>query len=124
MLSKEIISTIRSYQETLRSQANKGFEARLASGLAREMANTFDVLLGDAENAKPAKKLQVTHVSGDDWEGIYIDGKLVEEGHNVQLRDFAKHVGITLQEIEADLEWLEDEGSLPEVLLDVKVATR
>ena len=119
MLSKEIINTIRSYQETLRNQANKGFEARLASGLAREMANTFDVLLSETENAK---KLQVTRVSGGDWEGIYIDGKLVEEDHNVQLRDFAKHVGITLQEIEADLEWLEDEGSLPEVLLDVKVA--
>src|SRR6185437_11141463 len=103
MLSKEIINTIRSYQETLRSQANKGFEARLASGLAREMANTFDVLLSKTEteidNAKPAKKLQVTHVSGDDWAGLYIDGKLVDEGHEVRLRDFAKYVGITIQEI-------------------------
>ena len=124
MLSKEIIGTIRSYQETLRSQANKGFEARLASGLAREMANTFDLLLGETGNAKPAQKPEVTLVRSDDWEGLYIDGKLAVEASSIQYREFAAKADVNLKEVWANEDWLIDLGNFPENIKDVKVAKR
>lgn len=50
MLTKEFIATIRGYQATLRRQADQGFQASLAAGLAREMANNLEVLLGEVDN--------------------------------------------------------------------------
>ncbi len=63
---------------------------------------------------------RVTFVDGDDWEGLYIDGKLVEEHHHVRLEDIFKHLGIEATFIFPDQQWLEERGNLPENLEDVK----
>ena len=38
-------------------------------------------------------KKSVAVVEGDDWSGIYVDGKLVSEGHSVHWRYFAEAIG-------------------------------
>lgn len=67
---------------------------------------------------------EVVRVSVDDWEGVYLDGKLVAENHSLRasdiLRIFAKLGLITYMAREGDSEWLEEEGRLPELLAEVK----
>lgn len=65
---------------------------------------------------------EITIVSGDDWQGLYVDGKLVDEGHSIQLDTFARIMGIDLNEKEADFDWLEKEGRMPDNLSEVKFA--
>lgn len=55
-----------------------------------------------------------------DWEGLYIDGKLVTEGHRIRKEDLLGHFGITLDTIETAEGWLESRGKLPENLSDVE----
>jgi hypothetical protein len=59
-------------------------------------------------------------VYGDNWQGLYIDGKLVDEHHRLEVSDVLKHLGIECEDIRADDEWLEDRGTLPKKLKDVK----
>ncbi len=66
----------------------------------------------------PTKKL--TRVYCEDWEGVYLDGVLVAQGHSVDISDVAAALGVEYQSVEADSDWLEDEGELPESLSDVK----
>lgn len=40
--------------------------------------------------------MKVTFVDGDDWEGVYIDGKLVTEGHCVRVDEVLKLLASTL----------------------------
>ena len=58
--------------------------------------------------------VKVGLVRGDDWEGLYLDGKLVEEGHHLRLTDVLKHFGIECEEVWPDDSWLEERGRLPE----------
>jgi hypothetical protein len=67
---------------------------------------------------------EMTIVQGDDWVGVYVDNKLVSEDHDL---DAFEVVGTVFQynvtECEkkfADLDWLADQGSLPELLEDVQ----
>lgn len=63
---------------------------------------------------------KMTIVQGDDWEGLYVDGKLVEETHQIDWRArWVKLMGA--ETVEADYEWLENRGTLPENLEDVKL---
>lgn len=68
----------------------------------------------------------MTLVRGDDWEGIYIAGKLMTEGHSIELTHGIvlaiehKVTGITT--VFCDLDWLHEEGNLPTALTDVKRA--
>jgi hypothetical protein len=56
-------------------------------------------------------KLVTNH---NDWEGLYIDGKLVIEGHSISLLDFARATGIDLEQVAVSTEWLgETVGNLP-----------
>lgn len=76
---------------------------------------------------------RVVFARGDDWEGLYLDGILVEEGHSIQpeeaLRKILSHYPVNesfLQSndvvvIDIDLDWIESQGSLPSVLSDVKM---
>jgi len=57
----------------------------------------------------------ITDASGD-WEGIYIDGKLVEEGHSLDPRTVLEAADVPFTHRETDLKEL---GSLPENLEDV-----
>lgn len=58
--------------------------------------------------------------SSGDWEGLYKNGRLIVEDHNISTYDIFKIFGILLTEKEADEGWLESEGSLPKNLSDVQ----
>jgi hypothetical protein len=73
-----------------------------------------------AEENKPTTR-EVVIVNGDDWKGVYIDGKLRYEGHNIRPEELLKLLGINCRDFECDLNWLEDLGNLPEDLKDVKL---
>lgn len=62
---------------------------------------------------------KITYVIGDDWEGVYLDGKLKAEGHHVTLREFVELLGLEFETVEADDVWLDNMASLPEDLNDV-----
>src|SRR5271157_2037686 len=55
----------------------------------------------------------ITIVRADDWKGLYLDGKLVDEGHRVDTIDVLKHLGIEAEQFWANDEWLGDRGNLP-----------
>lgn len=61
---------------------------------------------------------------GDDWSGLYIDGKLVHEGHNIDETWMAsllsEHLGIDMTAEWVDLDWIYDRGRLPESIEDVE----
>jgi hypothetical protein len=59
-------------------------------------------------------------VYGDDWIGLYLDGKLVEEGHSLEPFHVLDALGIKHTYHAADIDWLHEEGCLPERLDDVK----
>jgi hypothetical protein len=63
---------------------------------------------------------KITYVRGQDWEGLYIDGELVEEGHSICVEEVVEALGFTCERIMADQEWLEDRGDLPYCLGEVK----
>lgn len=66
------------------------------------------------------KKKKIVIVSGDDWEGLYIDGKIVDQGHRLRLEEVLRLLGFDVDCKEADNEWLEQYGNLPDKLKDVK----
>jgi hypothetical protein len=67
-------------------------------------------------------KQQIVLVDGDGWEGLYINGRLVTQGHHVTKQDLLEHLGIDSDFRFADTEWLADRGHLPDRLRDVKEA--
>lgn len=61
----------------------------------------------------------------DDWEGMYIDGKLMKEGHIIdayEALEIIREIGMTftLSMFNVDDDWLSEIGSLPENLGDVE----
>jgi hypothetical protein len=62
----------------------------------------------------------VTYVRSDDWRGLYLDGKLVEEGQRVDVADVLQRLGIACEQIYADEQWLAELGSLPEDRSNIK----
>lgn len=68
-----------------------------------------------------AKRLVFVH--GDDWIGVYLDGKLLDEGHSISAQQLVEVLaGEWAESRTPDEAWLEDEGTLPDVLTDVKLA--
>lgn len=67
----------------------------------------------------------MTFARGDDWEGVYVDGDLIVEGHSIEARTAAelaiKHKATEVKTIYCDLDWLHDEGNLPRRMSDVKL---
>jgi hypothetical protein len=61
---------------------------------------------------------------GEDWEGIYIDGQLIIEGHTIELEKALKlaiekpPTEITTKWV--DLDWIYDHGYLPTDMYFVK----
>ncbi len=79
--------------------------------------------------------MHVALVTGDDWEGLYIDGVIVNETHSIEAGDMMEFIveaqgkqnrpgdlcpQITYEHVWVDLDWLAEEGSLPAKLEDVK----
>ena len=51
--------------------------------------------------------IKITLVSnGDDWEGLYVDGELVVEGHSITARDMANALGADMENVYVSYEWL------------------
>lgn len=61
-----------------------------------------------------------TIACGDDWQGLYKDGKLVYENHSIDAGQLAKYAGLNLEYRSVDSEWLERRGSLPELLKNAR----
>lgn len=69
--------------------------------------------------AKSDKKVVV--LNGDDWSGVYVDGKLVYENHGIPLRELAKHAGVEVVDVDGGDEAWEPYGyRCPRTLGDFK----
>lgn len=68
----------------------------------------------------PSYEPKFTYVMGDDWDGIYKDGKLFAEGHSFHPKTFFQACGVEYDIKCVDLGWLEDRGNLPDKLSEVK----
>lgn len=68
--------------------------------------------------------MKITFVDDDcsDWEGMYIDGKLVVEDHRLDLYQVLDLIGVKYKYVQADAEWLGECGRLPDKLSKVKKA--
>lgn len=66
------------------------------------------------------REKEITFVLGNDWIGMYIDGKLKNEGHSLRTKDVVEDLGLSCSTITANEEWLNDRGRLPEKLCDVR----
>lgn len=60
-----------------------------------------------------------SYVDGDDWNGLYKDGKLIWQGHNITTYRLLELIGAEVDYKEADGDWLMDRGDLPVKLEDV-----
>ncbi len=69
-----------------------------------------------------AKKInEVVIVDADDWQGLYVNGKLQYENHEIRPDEILKILGINYRIIECDSNWIENQGGrLPKNLEMVK----
>lgn len=70
----------------------------------------------------------VVLATGDsDWQGLYIDGQLVTEGHAIStmaaLSEVAGKGDIVFRNIIYDAEWMDKQGYLPHILAKVQEET-
>jgi hypothetical protein len=65
--------------------------------------------------------MKITIVDGDDWKGLFVDGKCVLQDHRLEVRQVLAALDIMFSEVEADSEWLAENGQFPEHLDDVKL---
>lgn len=65
---------------------------------------------------------KISIVYGDDWEGVYINGKLHHQMHKISWINVLADLGFSLERFEVDPEWLEKELELPQDLKNVKRA--
>lgn len=56
---------------------------------------------------------RLTNATYDDWEGWYLDGKLIAEGHTVTANQLLEALKVETNSIDIQGEWLEMQGSLP-----------
>jgi hypothetical protein len=66
-------------------------------------------------------KKQITFVVGDDWEGLYIDGRLEAQNNSLGAREVLRAIGLFYDYLEVDDDWLDDLTTLPQNLADVVV---
>jgi len=64
-------------------------------------------------------KLVIVGSSSGDWYGLYQDGKLLIEDHNLRASQVLKLLGFEVDYKGAQEGWLEDRGNLPKLLKDV-----
>ena len=66
---------------------------------------------------------KIVVISSDDWEGLYVNGKLEDEAHEIRIRDIAEHTPISsVKEFclnDYGDEEVRDFGSLPCELSDI-----
>lgn len=64
---------------------------------------------------------KIVIVNGDDWQGIYINGKLYYEGHSIPNHIVLEALDAPYETTECDSNWLEECGNLPKNLEEVRV---
>jgi len=75
---------------------------------------------------KETEEINIKLVDADDWIGIYVNDKLVYEGHSIyptQLLDILKKhadAGFNYEAVECDDDWLAKRGNLPQNFNEVK----
>lgn len=76
--------------------------------------------------------MNIIIAQGDDWEGIYVDGQLLDQGHSLHLMDVLtelKKLGAeftdstTISQREVNLDWINMYGELPRSIDEVVWAT-
>lgn len=73
----------------------------------------------------PTLRKHVVIFTADDWAGVYVDGKLIDEGHSVNMGILTEELGIHSFRIDEDERWekfnrdLWDGDSFPEKLENV-----
>lgn len=67
------------------------------------------------------KDAEIIEVDGEDWAGLYINGKLYAEGDSLDWDVFFKMLLPQTKTITADPEWVREVGNLPENLEEVKL---
>ena len=61
--------------------------------------------------------MKITIVDGDDWKGLYIDGKLKLQGHSLYVTDVIEALtGSRPESFEVDFDWMYEVGQLPDEL--------
>ena len=66
------------------------------------------------------KEPKLTYVHSDDWAGLYVDGECAVQNHSLDAGDVISALGLKLESIECDSDWLQSLGQLPEDLNEVK----
>lgn len=72
--------------------------------------------------------MKIILATGDmDWQGLYVNGKLAAQGHNIQLHELADAIierlprlDISYEEKSVDYDWMEDRGDLPDNIEEVE----
>lgn len=65
--------------------------------------------------------MKLNFVTADDWQGLYIDGNLVLEGHSLSIKSILDILNIKHHSVEVDDEWMQEEGRLPERIEDIVI---
>lgn len=68
----------------------------------------------------PRPEPKIVIVNGDDWHGLYVDGKLYHEGHDIPIDIIFQALNVPFKKIECDYAWLEKARKLPADLQRVK----
>lgn len=50
---------------------------------------------------------ELTIVSGEDWEGVYYNNQLIDQGHSINWRNVLEHFGYTIKSksIDSEEQW-------------------
>lgn len=70
---------------------------------------------------------KITLVDGDDWNAIYINGEMFNQGDDIPLHSFGvienllTHLGIPHERLVSDYDWLYEQGHFPNKLSEVKL---
>jgi len=65
---------------------------------------------------------KITIISGDDWEGLYYKGKLVDEGHSLHFENVLKKLGFYVNsEYLEEEDWETLDNHCPEKLEDINI---
>lgn len=80
---------------------------------------TVNLLLSNESNTSTSG---MVIARGDDWNGIYVNGMLVKEGHSFKYVEVAKLAMncTTVEERFVDLGWLSDNGNFPSNIEEVE----
>ena len=65
--------------------------------------------------------MKIVIAYADDWSGLYIDGKLKMQGHDLDQRELIRALGFECDELEVDLEWMGKVGHLPKDIKEFKL---